>query len=184
VTLRRLAFATLLLWAVTLAMPASMSVAPDWRGVDRPERIPGVILLVFGPLAPLASDAAGRDLPGYEHWPRWAIGGHPLAAWGWYAHPFWAWGIARMLRGRGPRLLPALLCAALALLALQPYHSAMDEHGRESETVPLAGAFVWAAAMSGPLLALLGMRAGGWIARPHALSPIKRRRAGRSCRRA
>lgn len=163
--LRRLALATLLLWAATLAMPVLMTIGPDAQGIDRPERLPGVIALILGPLAPGVGDTAGYAVPGYADWPRWAIGGMPLAAWGWYAHPFWAWSILRMRRGRAPGAMAALCAAALALLALQPWHCAMDEHGWDSETVPLAGAFVWAAAMGVPLLVLLGLRAGERIAR-------------------
>ncbi len=164
-TMRRLAFATLLLWAATLAMPVAMSIAPDGQGVDRPERVLGALYMLFGPLGLLAIDSRGYPLPGYEHWPRWTLSGQPLAAWGWYAHPFWAWCTARMLRGRRPRPLPALFAAALVLVALQPHHSAMDEHGWGSETVPLIGAFVWAGAMSLPLIGLLGAWASDAVAR-------------------
>jgi hypothetical protein len=170
-TMRRLAFATLLLWAATLAMPVAMSIAPDGQGVDRPERVLGALYMLFGPLGPLAIDSRGYPLPGYEHWPRWTLSGQPLAAWGWYAHPFWAWCTARMLRGRRPRPLPALFAAALGLVALQPHHSAMDDRrirvgGRDEPAADRAA-----------------RRMGERCCRPpHAPGMIKRRRARRSCR--
>ncbi len=156
----RLAWISIFLWTVSLALPVGASVFEYMGGPVDPQSLlgpwRGFDYLQYGVFGPLVIDEWARDLPGFESWPHWQVAGVPLAAFGWYAHPLWAWNMMRMLWGEAPRPIPALTAAALALCALQPFHiGVFDDHGVDSMTVPLEGAFVWAVAMAIPLAVLV-----------------------------
>jgi hypothetical protein len=177
--LRAVAILSLVLWALSLALPASWSVFEYEAGVPLKEQAvvssPGWSYLLLGWAGPANAFEGGLSAPTPDMVPP---GAHPmlpptdlgafLALFSWYANPLWLWTIARLLRKARPHPLVPLAAAFLAVAALQPLVQGhiTDSHGVDSAEVPAIGAWLWAAAICLPGLALLLARL--WASRPAA----------------
>ncbi len=164
-TFRGLQIASLVgivLWACSLAMPAFTTCAdlrPEVRNF--PAVLPGWQVLAGGWSGPMMLYGLFGDIPDRAYPAACAALLPPLdlgadradtsAMLSWYANPLWLFATWRMVRGRRPGLIIAVIAALLGILALQPHTEGFD-HGPESENTPAIGAYVWAIAMTLPLL--------------------------------
>lgn len=155
-----LATVSILMWVSSLCLPASEVFLAYEQGVFG---VSGVRSLTYGfecllegwlaPVVPMGPP--GHGFPGgyVSPLPYLGFGSFSLATVAWFANPLWAWNVIRMLRSRPPRILVALIAAALAVTALQPYYMEFgDDQGVNSNTIPLVGSYIWAAGIALPLV--------------------------------
>ena len=187
--IRLAALVSALVWVWTLQAPVLLTFVEYFPKLHLPvttSTTSGREVLLFGWLAPMSlAHTDGDSMPaGYGPFlPYMGLGGVSLASVAWYANPLWAWNIVRMFMARAPRLVPAFAASLLAIVGVQPFYDGWsDDHGVNGATIPLAGAYVWAAAVMVPFavaLAQLTRRAWKCGGAGAPLLPLSTRRADR-----
>ena len=160
--LRPLAVACILVWLVSLALPAYVEaldyVPGDTMAQSTRAYTPGILYLLVGwsfwlPGAVQVPTSALVPSDALTLFPASKIG-VTVFRFAWFANPLLAWSAVRMLRGLEPHWPVAIFAALLSIAALQPFTSNIgDPHGVNSAAVPTVGIYMWAIAAIIPLLA-------------------------------
>lgn len=139
-------------------MSAYIAVLEYMEGPVDPQAIQttwGYELLLLGWAGPaiVSSPSYGDPLPAILQPVIPYLGLSWLTSFAWYANPLWGWNTVLMLINRTPSLRLGLVSTALGALALQPFFIDFDDI--QTASVPQTGAYLWAGAVSLPLIAAL-----------------------------